>query len=150
MSQSQSQSQSQSESQYQSQSQSQSESQYQPQSNPVFRHNKLQVHGVALQFSAAAWKLAEQLPRGAGPIAEQLRRAAVSTVTNIAEGANRTGAGEKRLKFSIARGEVGEAAAALELGVALGLLPAADTEAARVLASRVSAMLTQLIRRWGG
>ncbi len=67
---------------------SQSQSQSQSQSNLVFRHNNLRVHGVALQFSVAAWKLAEQLPRGAGPIAEQLRRAAVSTVTNIAEGAS--------------------------------------------------------------
>ncbi len=120
------------------------------QSTVVFPHNNLEVHQVALEFSVAAWKLAEQVPRGGGPVAEQLRRASVSTVTNIAEGANRAGAGEKRQKFSIARGEVGEAAAALELGVALGLVPAAEAEAARVLAGRVGAMLTQLIRRWGG
>ncbi len=85
-----------------------------------------------------------------GPVADQLRRASVSTVTNIAEGANRAGAGEKRQKFSIARGEVGESAAALELGVALGLVPVGEAEAARGLAGRVGAMLTQLIRRWGG
>ena len=116
----------------------------------VFPHNKLDVHRVAVELAIASWRMAERMPRGSGPIADQLRRAALSTVTNIAEGANRLGTGEKRQKFSIARGEVGEAAAALEVAVALGLVPVADAEAARVLAARVAAMLTQLIRRFGG
>lgn len=117
---------------------------------PAFPHNKLDVHRVAVEFSVASWHMAAQMPRGSGPLADQLRRAALSTVTNIAEGANRLGVGEKRQKFSIARGEVGEAAAALEVAVALGLVPVPEAEAARVLAGRVAAMLTQLIRRFGG
>jgi four helix bundle protein len=116
----------------------------------VFLHNHLEVHRVATEFAVAAWRIAEKIPRGGGVVADQLKRAAVSTVTSIAEGANRAGDGEKRHKFSIARGEVGEAAAALELGAALGLIPAAEAEAARVLAGLVAAMLTQLIKRWGG
>ena len=55
------------------------------------------------------------MPRGDANLADQRSRASVSTVTNIAEGANRLGATEKRQKFSIARGEVGEAAACIEL-----------------------------------
>ena len=55
------------------------------------------------------------MPRGNANLSEQLSRASVSTVTKIAEGANRLGTGEKRQKLSIARGEVGEAAACIEL-----------------------------------
>ena len=87
------------------------------------------------------------LPRGNANLANQLSRSSVSTVTNIAEGANRLGTGEKRQKFSIARGEVGEAAACIELAAALGLVPRPEAEAALVLAGRIAAMLTRLIQR---
>jgi four helix bundle protein len=118
------------------------------QSAVVFPHNRLDAHAIAQQFAVASWSLASRFPRGAGPMADQLRRSSASAVLNIAEAANRVAAGEKRQRFSIARGEVGEAAAALELAGALGLAPAEEVEAARVLAGRVGAMLTQLIRRW--
>jgi len=90
------------------------------------------------------------MPRGHGNLADQLSRASVSTVTNIAEGANRRGAGEKRQKFTIARGEVGEAAACIELASALGLVPGLEARAAQILAGRVAAMLTRLIQKFGG
>lgn len=90
------------------------------------------------------------MPRGHSSLADQMGRASVSTVTNIAEGANRLGTGEKRQKFSIARGEVGECAACIELAAALGFVPSPDALAAQVLAGRVAAMLTRLIQRFGG
>ena len=71
-----------------------------------------------------------------------------NTALLIAEGANRYGAGQKRQRFSEARGECGECAAGLEQAMALKLVPAADAEQATELAARVAAMLTGLLRRW--
>ena len=105
---------------------------------------------MSLQLAVAVRALVDRMPRGNASLADQLSRSSVSTVTNIAEGANRLGTGEKRQKFSIARGEVGECAACIELASALGLVPSADAQAAQVLAGRVGAMLTRLIQRFGG
>lgn len=116
----------------------------------VFPHHKLDAYNVSLEFAVAVRALIERMPRGHAGLADQLSRSSVSTVTNIAEGANRLGTGEKRQKFSIARGEVGEAAACIELAAALGLVPQPESQAALVLAGRIAAMLTRLIQRFGG
>ena len=83
------------------------------------------------------------MPRGNANLADQLSRASVSTVTNIAEGANRLGTGENaRSSPSLP--------ACIELAAALGLVPRPEAEAALVLAGRIAAMLTRLIQRFGG
>ncbi len=74
-------------------------------------------------------------------------RAAGSTVLNIAESANRFTAGQKRQRFTEARGECGEVAAASELLATLGLVPDEEAAGLQHTASRVAAMLTGLIRR---
>lgn len=116
----------------------------------VFPHHKLDVYAVAVEFAVAVRALIAHMPRGNAVLADQLSRSSISTVTNTAEGANRLGSGEKRQKFSIARGEVGEAAACIELALALGLVPQPEAKAALVLAGRIAAMLTRLIQRFGG
>jgi four helix bundle protein len=65
----------------------------------------------------------------------------------IGEGANRYSAGQKRQRYSEARGECGEVAAALELLMALDLVPRTEAEATLALAARVGAMLTRLVAR---
>jgi len=119
-------------------------------SDPVhtFPHNRLDVYRVAIELAVAVHKLTGRFPRGSAHLAVQMNRAAQNTVCNIAEGANRLGAGEKRSRFSIARGEAGECAATAELAGATGLVPSADAEAVQVLAGRVAAMLTRLIQRF--
>lgn len=119
-------------------------------SSVVFPHHRLDAYNVALELAVAVRALVERMPRGHGSLTDQMSRASISTVTNIAEGANRLGTGEKRQKFSIARGEVGECAACIELAARLGLVPGPDAAAALVLAGRVAAMLTRLIQRFGG
>jgi four helix bundle protein len=83
------------------------------------------------------------LPRGYGPLADQLRRALLGAYLNLTEAAARDG-NDRRQRFRCARAECNEAAAALEAAVALGL--ASDDQANRVLADldRLAAMLTRL------
>ena len=117
---------------------------------PVFPHDRLDAYNVAVELCVAVRQLVAKLPRGHAPLADQLVRASLSTALNTAEGADSAGAGEKRQKFSIARTEAGECAAAAQIVVALGLAAAADAAPVRELAGRVAAMLTKLIRRFGG
>lgn len=84
--------------------------------------------------------------RGFGDLNDQLRRAAVSVLLNISEGASQPrGSANKERHFAIARASVGEVAAALDAGNLLGLVSDVDTRDARNLAARIAAMLTGLI-----
>ncbi len=114
----------------------------------TFPHHRLDAYCVALDFVAAADRVAAPIPRGRRELADQLERASTSTVLLIAEGANRRTAGDKRQRFSMARGECGECAAATEIAMTLRLVPRDDAQRVLVLAARVAAMLTRLIQRF--
>ena len=64
----------------------------------------------------------------------------------IAEGANRASKREKRQRFVEARGECGEAVAAVELLVELGVLDGYEPVRFERLADEMAAMLTGLVR----
>ena len=102
---------------------------------------------VALELATVCQSLIGQLPKGHAAFADQLRRAATSVCLNIAEGAGRWSDRDKASRFTIARGEVGEVAAALEVGMALKILPTSASRKALELAGRIGAMLTRLIQR---
>lgn len=113
-----------------------------------FPHDKLAVYRLAVEVATEVKPVADAIPRGYRALADQMLRASMSTVLLIAEGANRRGAGEKRHRYSMARGECGELAAALELTGAWGLGSAEALTTLRDKAARVGAMLTALERRW--
>ena len=112
-----------------------------------FPHTRLDAFRVALQLAGQAKALADRVPRGYRSFADQLMRAAGSTVLLIGEGANRYTAGAKRQRYSEARGECGEVAACLELLALLERVPRAEAVQALALAGRVGAMLTRLLQR---
>ena len=112
-----------------------------------FAHHKLDAFVVARQMADRAKVIADRVPRGYRKWSDQLLRAAGSTVGLIGEGANRFTAGQKRHKFTEARGEAGEVAAWVEQLHGCGLV--AEREAIEVLelADRACALLTGLIKR---
>jgi four helix bundle protein len=112
-----------------------------------FSHHRLDAYRVALQMAQRCREIADRIPRGYRPFADQLLRAAGHTVLLIGEGANRYTAGQKRQRYTEARGECGEVAAALELLATLRLVPEAEAKQVEHLAGRVAAMLTRLIQR---
>ena len=77
---------------------------------------------------------------------DQAMRAAQSACLNCAEGAARVTRADKARVFTIARAEACEAAAAVEIAVLSGTAAQADYDRVAVLADRVVAMLTRLIR----
>jgi four helix bundle protein len=112
-----------------------------------FAHQQLDVHRVALEMARWSRELADHIPRGYRSFADQLLRAAGQTVLLIGEGANRYTAGQKRQRYTEARGESGEVASCVELLATLRLAPEAEAQQIMQLAGRVAAMLTRLIQR---
>ena len=113
-----------------------------------FPHNRLEVFQVSLEMAAQARQVADRIPRGHRSLADQLLRSSGSTVLLIGEGANRYSAGAKRQRYSEARGECGEVAAAAELLRILKLAPESECGVLLDLAGRVAAMLTRLVERF--
>src|SRR4029453_11551395 len=81
----------------------------------MLSHERLDVYQRSIEFLASALRIAEKLPRGQAPLADQLRRAAMSIPLNIAEGSGRSPASADRTRFrGIARGSAMECGAILE------------------------------------
>ena len=112
-----------------------------------FVHHRLDVYCIALRLFAGVERLAAGFPRGYADLRDQLRRSAAATVRHIAEGANRAHAADKAARFLVAKGEVGECDACLEMAGVLGLGHPADRAQLRNDADRVAAMLTGLVAR---
>lgn len=77
----------------------------------------------------------------------QLRRAAVSIPSNIAEGRNRLGAAEFRHFVSMARGSVAEVETQLAVAVALTFVGADEVTTVSARLDELSKMLFGLYRR---
>ena len=112
-----------------------------------FAHQRLDAYRVAFELFCGVEDLARDLPRGYADLKDQLRRAASATVRNLAEGANRVHPKDKAARFTVARGEVGETDAALEMVAALKLADPAGIRQLRTRADRVAAMTWGLIHR---
>ena len=78
-------------------------------------------------------------------LTSQTRRAAVSILTNLAEGFSRRTAPDKAHKYTIARGECSETAALLLIMVHLGYLSDVEIENALKLADETGRLLSGLI-----
>ncbi len=117
-------------------------------SPPRFAYDRLDVYLVAREALARGEVIARSLPRGHGTLADQLRRALLSTLLGIAEAASRSGA-DRAARFRCARGEASEAAAALDAVLLLGLALPEQVDPVVVLLGRVHAMLTRLAARPG-
>jgi len=108
-----------------------------------FPHHSLHAYGVALEALVKADALAKKLPRGYGPLSDQLRRASQSAFLQLSEGAARSGA-DRAQRLRGARAEACEAAACVEALGRLGLATEAEMAELLSLLGRLSAMLTKL------
>ena len=106
---------------------------------------KLDAYRVALEFQALAAQLVPK--RGCAELRDQLDRASISIVLNIAEGCGRRSPADKGRFYSMARGSATECAAILDLLGARGLVDDHLRSRARSLLVRIVQMLTRLVAR---
>jgi four helix bundle protein len=118
-----------------------------PRNTPRFPHHRLDAYRVALEMAGEADAIAAKLTGRHRRMADQLGRAAIAVPLLVAEGAHRRTAGQKRQRFTEARGECAEVAAACELARSLQLVDDDTARSVEALADRVCAMLTKLIAR---
>lgn len=103
---------------------------------------ELLVWQRAMQLTLAVYQLTQGFPREEQfGLASQLRRAAVSIPSNIAEGQGRLSMGEFRQFLAVARGSTCELQTQLEIARALKLGNPASIEEAEALSQEVRKML---------
>jgi four helix bundle protein len=112
-----------------------------PKNAPDLDCERLDVYRVALEFQIHAAALAE---RGDAVLRDQLRRASLSIILNLAEGAGLRSQGAKRRHYGIARGSSTECAAIVDVLRVRGLAPREECQRARTLLVRIVQMITKL------
>ena len=109
-----------------------------------FDHERLDVYQLALEFFDLADEIIENLPRGRGHLADQLTRASLSIVNNIAEGAGKFSKGDKRRYYLCAAGSATESAARLDVCLRRKLISEDSHRRGKSLLDRIVAMLVAL------
>ena len=110
-------------------------------------HKRLHVWQKAMELAEMTYRLTEDFPRTEQfGLTGQMRRAAASVPTNIAEGAARHSANETYQFYFISRGSVFECVPLIELGFELGLIVEVQKTELRDDLQAVCQMLTKLIQ----
>ena len=107
----------------------------------VLDAEKLEVYALALELHAFA---ASKVPTLSRVLKDQLERASLSVVLNIAEGGGRRSRKDKSRHYTYARGSATEVAACFDVLKIRKLAPASECARGRTLAVRVVQMLTKL------
>ena len=107
---------------------------------------RLDVYRCAIEFLAVAVDVSARAPKGFAPLADQLRRAALSGPLNIAEAAGRTSERDGARHYGIARGSAMECAAIVDAMHLLSVINESEHATAIELLARIVAMLTKLCR----
>ena len=109
---------------------------------PLLPHHRLHAYGVAVELLVA---VRDAHIRDA-KLRDESLRSAKSACLNAAEGAGRVTRADKARSFAIARAEATECAAAIEIAALTGDARTEDAHTVAVIADRLIAMLTRLIR----
>ena len=107
----------------------------------------LEVWQRGMEVAREIYRLTRQFPREElFGLTSQMRRAAVSVPSNIAEGHARTGTREFLHGLSMALGSLAEAQTQVELAADLGYLPVGARDGLLARAETLAKMLNALIR----
>lgn len=110
-------------------------------------HEQLEVWKFAMQSVKTVYELTARFPvEERYGLVQQMRRAAVSIPSNIAEGAGRNGVKEYLHFIGIARGSLAELETQLQLAVMLDF--ATKDHAVFELVDRTGKLLTGLHKKW--
>ena len=110
---------------------------------------RLEVYQLAMQFLALALQIIKQLPAGYSDLADQLKRAAMSSPQNIGEGAGKRTPADCQKYFDDARGSAMECGVHLDVCAACNLVDVSLVAQGKALLEREVAMLTRLSQSQG-
>jgi len=111
------------------------------------QHKNLDVWKVSIVFVTQIYNATSKFPSQENYIlTTQMRRAAVSIASNIAEGASRKSAAERKRFFEIARSSLVEIDTQIEICQNLRYLKDEDIEGLSEMMNRIFGMLTKLIQ----
>ena len=108
----------------------------------MLSHESLDVYQLALKFHLGVMSLLPQ--RGSPTLRDQLERASISIILNIAEGAGRRSPADRRRYFVIAQGSTYECSAILDILRLRRIAQPSRCVAARNYAVRIAQMLGKL------
>jgi four helix bundle protein len=110
-------------------------------------HKKLRVWQESMTLVKLAYELTESFPSAEKyGLTAQMRRAAISIPSNIAEGAARKGDRESIQFYTIARGSLSELDTQIELSTTLGFLNSSRYAQIASQVETVDSLLSGLIR----
>ncbi len=114
----------------------------------VLSHKKLDVWKHSIDLVKDLYRLTERFPKNeVFGITNQIRRAAVSIASNIAEGCSRKSSVEKKRYFEIARSSLVEVDTQLEICRELVYISNENIESINQLINKLFAKLSNLILR---
>ena len=110
-------------------------------------HEQLDAWKYAMQLVKVVYQMTSTFPpEERYGLAQQMRRAAVSIPSNLAEGAGRNGVKEYVQFIGIARGSLAELETQMQIAVMLGF--ATDDHDAFKLSDQTGKLLTGLYKKW--
>lgn len=110
-------------------------------------HKKLKVWKKSILLVKTIYKLTESFPSEEKfGLTSQVRRASVSTASNISEGAARKTRKEKKRFYEIARSSLVEIDTQVEIALELGFLTKDQISALTSLVNEIFAMLSGLMK----
>ena len=110
-------------------------------------HEQLDAWKFSMELAKAVYQMTATFPAEERyGLSQQMRRAAVSIPSNIAEGAGRNGPKEYLHFIGVARGSLAELETQMQLAVMLGFTTA--DHAALEFADRAGKLLTGLHKKW--
>src|SRR6266566_3579857 len=113
----------------------------------VQSYRDLRVWKTSVELALEVYRITESFPQSERfGLTSQLRRAAVSVASNIAEGHARSTRGEYRHLLSVARGSAIEAEVQLFLAEQIGYVQSSTLVKARDYCDAISRMITKLKR----
>jgi four helix bundle protein len=112
------------------------------QNRRLLPHHRLRVYAMAVEMLVVVRDAQVRDVK----LRDEALRAAKGACLNIAEGAARITRADKARAFTIARGEIVEACAALEIAALLDSARDEDADRVAKLADNIVAILTRLIR----
>lgn len=111
-------------------------------------HKNLEAYSLAFKLAKIIYEITEDFPKTEKyGLCSQIRRAAVSVLSNVAEGASRYSPKEKIRFFEISRASLVEVDTQLELSLALNYYSGKKSEELSTLCNQTFAVITGLIKK---